>query len=178
MSQQLDKGLVSIFTGDGKGKTSAAIGTVVRAAGQGLHSFIVFFMKGEDYVHGEMNSLAEIPGVSFANFGQKGRVDKEAVSAENIGQAKLALNTARDAMLSGNYDIIVLDEVNIALDYGLLELEEVVGLIEDKPQKVELILTGRYANPKLVQMADLVTEMLMIKHPYTRGIEARRGIDY
>ncbi len=125
-----------------------------------------------------MNSLAEIPGVSLAKFGQKGRVDKEAISAENIEQAKLALNTARDAMLSGDYDIIVLDELNIALDYGLLELEDVIRLIEDKPPRVELILTGRYADPKLVQMADLVTEMLMIKHPYTGGIEARRGIDY
>ncbi len=178
MPQQLDKGMVCIYTGDGKGKTTAAIGTVVRAAGHGLRSFIVFFLKGKDYIHGEMKSLAEMPGVSFAEFGQVGWVDKEDVSAENIGQAKLALKTARDAMSGGNYDIIVLDEVNIALDCGLLELEEVVKLIEDKPQKVELILTGRHANPKLVQMADLVTEMLMIKHPYTKGIEARRGIDY
>ena len=178
MPQQLDKGLVSIFTGDGKGKTTAAIGTVIRAAGQGLRSFIVFFIKGEDYVHGEMNSLAKIPGITLAKFGQKGWVDKEAVTAENIEQAKLALNTARQAMLSGNYDIIVLDEVNIVLDYGLIKPEEVIKLIEDKPPKVELILTGRHANPRLVQMADLVTEMLMIKQPYTRGIEARRGIDY
>ena len=178
MPQQLDKGLVSIFTGDGKGKTTAAIGTMVRAADHGLRSFIVFFMKGEDYVHGEMNILSEIRGVTLAKFGQKGWVDKEAITAENIEQTKLALDTARPAMLSGNYDIVVLDEVNIALDYGLIKLKEVVRLVEDKPPKVELILTGRYANPRLVQMADLVTEMLMIKHPYTRGIEARRGIDY
>ena len=178
MPQQLDKGLVSIFTGDGKGKTTAAIGTVVRAAGHGLCSFIVFFLKGRSYVHGEMKVLSEMPGVTMADFGQEDWVDKEAVSAENIRQARLALSAAREAMLGGNYDIIVLDEVNVALDYGLLELDELVNFIEDKPPKVELILTGRNANPRLVQMADLVTEMLMIKHPYTRGIEARRGIDY
>jgi len=178
LSQQLDKGLVSIFTGDGKGKTTTAIGTVVRAAGHGLRSFVVFFLKGKDFTCGEMNSLAEMPNVTLAEFGQEGWVDKKAVTAENIEQANLALNTAREAMLDGNYSIIVLDEVNIALDYGLLKPEEVIRLIEDKPPKVELILTGRNANPKLVQMADLVTEMLMIKHPYAKGIEARRGIDY
>ncbi len=178
MSQQLDRGMVAIFTGDGKGKTTAAIGTLVRAAGHGLRSFVVFFLKGRDFIHGEMKSLASMPAVSLADFGQNGWVDKNNVSAENIEQAHLALVAARQAMLSGDYDIIVLDEVNIALDYGLLKLEEVIKLIEEKPQKVELILTGRHADPKLVQMADMVTEMLMIKHPYSEGVEARRGIDF
>jgi len=178
LSQQLNRGMVAIFTGDGKGKTTAAIGTVVRAAGHGLRSFVVFFLKGKNFVHGEMKSLAGMNNISLADFGQNGWVDKDNVTAENIEQEKQALTTARDAMLSGNYDIIVLDEVNIALEYGLLDVEEVIKLIKDKPKKVELILTGRNANPKLVQIADLVTEMLMIKHPYAKGVKARKGIDY
>lgn len=178
MSQQLNTGLVSIFTGDGKGKTTAAIGSVVRAAGQGLQTFIVFFLKGKDYIHGEINILSEIPNVTLATFGQNGWVDKENIKSENIEQARLALTAAREAINSGNYDLVVLDEINIAVNYGLVELDEVIRLIKDKPQSVELILTGRYADPKLVQMADLVTEMLMIKHPLAQGIKARRGIDY
>jgi len=105
-------------------------------------------------------------------------VDKENIKPEDKEQARLALVTAREAVLSGKYDLVILDEVNIALDYKLIELNEMVKLIKDKPRNVELILTGRYADPRLVQMADLVTEMLMIKHPFSRGIKARRGIDY
>ena len=178
MSQQLSQGLVSIFTGDGKGKTTAAIGTVVRAAGHGLRTFIVFFMKGESFVHGEINILSKMPNVTLAGFGQNGWVDKDNVKPEHKEQARLALTAAREAMLSGNYDLVVLDEINIAIDYGLIELDEVIKLVNDKSQNVELILTGRNIDTRLVQMADLVTEMLMIKHPYARGIKARRGIDY
>ena len=178
MSQQLNQGLVSIFTGDGKGKTTAAIGTVVRAAGHGLRAFIVFFMKGEDYVHGEVNALSKLPNVTLASFGQKGWVNKDNVTPEDKERAGSALAAAREAILSGNYDLVVLDEVNIALNYKLIKLDELVKLINDKPKNVELILTGRYAEPRLVQMADLVTEMLMIKHPLSRGIKARRGVDY
>ena len=178
MSQQLEQGLVSIFTGDGKGKTTAAIGTVVRAAGHGLRAFVAFFMKGKDYVHGENNILSKLPNVTLASFGQNGWVDRDNIKPIHKEQARLALATAREAMLSGTYDLVVLDEINIAIDYGLIELDEVIKLINDKPQNVELILTGRNTDTRLVQMADLVTEMLMIKHPYARGIKARRGIDY
>lgn len=178
MSQQLEQGLVSIFTGDGKGKTTAAIGTVVRAAGHGLRAFVVFFMKGKDYVHGENNILSKLPNVTLASFGQNGWVDRDNVKPVHREQARLALAAAREAMLGGTYDLVVLDEINIAINYGLIELDEVIKLINDKPQNVELILTGRNTDTRLVQMADLVTEMLMIKHPYARGIKARRGIDY
>lgn len=172
------KGLVSIFTGDGKGKTTAAIGTVVRAAGHGLRVFIVFFMKGGDYVHGEFAILSKLPNVTMASFGQRGWVSKGEVKPEHKVQAGLALARAREVMLSGSYDLVVLDEVNVAIASKLVELDEILKLIKDKPQDVELILTGRYADPKLVQRADLVTEMLMIKHPYAKGIKARKGIDY
>ena len=178
MSQQLSQGLVSIFTGDGKGKTTAAIGTVIRATGHGLRTFIVFFMKGENFVHGEINILSKMPNVTLSRFGQKGWVDKDNVKPEHKEQARLALTAAREAMLSDNYDLVVLDEINIAIDFGLIELDEVIKFINDKPKNVDLILTGRNIDTKLVKMADLVIEMLMIKHPYTKGIKARRGIDY
>ncbi len=173
-----DKGLVSIFTGDGKGKTTAAIGTAVRAAGHGLRVFIVFFAKGDKYPCGEVNALSRLPDITITSCRHRDWIDKENIKAEDKELAKSALAAAREAMLNGNHDLIVLDEINIAINYGLVSLDEVIRFINDKPHNVELILTGRYAEPKLVQMADLVTEMLMVKHPYSKGIKARRGIDY
>ena len=176
-SEPLSKGLVQIFTGDGKGKTSAAIGAVLRALGHGLRVYIVYFMKG-DYPYGERHILSQLPNINMASFGQRGFVDPANVKPEEKEQARLALAAARQAMLSGEYDLVVLDEVNVAVAWKLIELDEVIKLIDDKPPKVELILTGRQADTKLVQMADLVTEMLKIKHPYDSGIKARRGIEY
>jgi cob(I)alamin adenosyltransferase len=173
-----DKGLVSIFTGDGKGKTTAAIGTAVRAAGHGLRVFIAFFVKGDKFPRGEDNALSQLPSITITSCRHKDWIDKENIKAEDKEMAESALAAAREAMLNGNYSLIVLDEINIAINYGLVSLDEVIELVNDKPQNVELILTGRYAEPKLVQMADLVTEMLMVKHPYGEGVKARRGIDY
>ena len=171
------RGLIQIFTGDGKGKTTAALGVVLRALGHGLKVCVVIFMKG-DYPYGERNILSKLPNVTTASFGSSEFVDPANVKPEEIEQARLALAAAREAMLSGNYDLVVLDEVNVAVVFKLVELDEVVRLIEDKPKNVELILTGRQADTKLVQMADLVTEMLKIKHPYDEGVLARKGIDY
>ena len=171
------KGLVQVFTGDGRGKTSAALGTVVRALGQGLRAYIVFFMKG-DYPYGERRILSELPNVDFASFGSLEFVDPRNVKPEEMEQARQALAAAREAMLSGNYDLVVLDEVNVAVAWKLVELEEVLRFINDKPENVELILTGRYADTRLVQVADLVTEMLKIKHPFDEGVVARKGIEY
>jgi cob(I)alamin adenosyltransferase len=171
------QGLVQVFTGNGKGKTSAALGAVVRASGHGLKSYIVFFMKGK-YPYGEFKTLAKLPNVDFASFGLRCFIDRANVNPEEIKQAKLALSAAREAMLSGKYDLVVLDEVNIALHFKLIELDEVVKLIEDKPPNVELILTGRYAEAKVIEMADLVTEMVKLKHPYDKGVKARKGIEF
>ena len=176
-SEPLRRGLVQIFTGDGKGKTSAALGAVIRALGHGLRVYIVFFMKG-DYPYGEQHVLSELPNVTLSRFGQREFVDPANIKPEEIEQAKQALAAAREAMLSGSYDLVVLDEVNLAAAFKLVELDEVVRLIKDKPPNVELILTGRQADVKLIQLADLVTEMLKIKHPYDKGIKARKGIDY
>ncbi len=176
-SQPLRKGLVQILTGDGKGKTTAALGTVIRALGRGLKVYIVVFMKG-DYPYGEWNILSKLPNVSIARFGFRAFTDPANIKPEEIEQAKQALAAARKAMLSGNYDLVILDEVNVAVAWKLVELDEVIKLIRDKPQNVELILTGRHADRELVKMADLVTEMLKIKHPYDEGMLAREGIEY
>ncbi len=177
MTEKNGKGLVQVFTGNGKGKTTAALGTILRAAGHGLRIFIVFFMKG-DYDYGEFSTLSRLPHVDVASFGFRRLTDPANIKPEEVEQARLALSAAREAVLGGNYDLVVLDEVNVALGFKLLELDEVVKLIKDKPPDVELILTGRYADTRLIEMADLVTEMVKVKHPFDKGIKARRGIEY
>jgi cob(I)alamin adenosyltransferase len=167
---------VQIFTGDGKGKTSAAIGTVIRALGHGLKVYIAFLLKG-GRPSGEFHLLSRMPGVTMASFGA-GFVDPKDVKPAEKVAAQKGLDAAREAMLSGNYDLVVLDEVNVAVAFGLLDVDEVLRLIEAKPEKVELILTGRRADTKLVQAADLVTECLKIKHPYDSGVGARGGIEF
>ena len=176
-SKPLGKGLVQVFTGNGKGKTTAALGTVIRALGHGLKVFIVVFMKG-DYLYGEWESLSRLPDVGVARFGTEEFTDPANVKPEEREQARQALAAAREAVLSGEYDLVVLDEVNVAVAWKLVELGEVTRLIEDKPENVELILTGRYADEEIAKIADLVTEMLSIKHPYDEGIKARKGIEY
>lgn len=177
MIEKNSKGMVQVFTGNGKGKTSAALGAVLRALGHGLKVYIVFFMKGK-YSYGEFTTLSKLPNVNIASFGFSSLTDPENIKPEEIEQAKLALSAAREAMLSGNYDLVVLDEVNVAVAWKLVKLDEVVRLINDKPHNVELILTGRYADTKLIELADLVTEMVNLKHPYDKGVLARKGIEY
>ena len=169
--------LVEIFTGNGRGKTSAAIGVVLRALGHGLRVHIVFFMKGS-YPYGEQAILDQLPNVSFSRYGADHLLSPEDLNDNQREQGRLALESARAATFSGQYDLVVLDEVNIASAWGLVEVDEVVKLIKDKPDGVALILTGRYADQRLIDMADLVTEMVEVKHPYTRGILSREGFDY
>ena len=177
MVEKNNKGMVQVFTGNGKGKTSAALGTVLRALGHGLKAYIVFFMKGK-YPYGEFSTLSKLPNVDVDSFGLRCLTDRANINPEEIEQAKLAMSAAREAMLSGNYNLVVLDEVNVAVNFKLIELDEVVRLIGDKPRNVELILTGRYADARLIELADLVTEMVKIKHPYDKGVKARKGIEY
>jgi cob(I)alamin adenosyltransferase len=173
----MEKGLVQIFTGNGKGKTTAALGTVLRAVGQEFQVYIVQFMKGS-YPYGEHKTLANLPNVTVAKFGRFVHIGPQNIAEVDKEEARKGLEAAREAMLSRKYDIVVLDEVNIAASWGLVELDEVIKLIKDKPENVELILTGRYADAKLIELADLVTEMVEIKHPYAKGVRARRGIEY
>ena len=175
--QPFKRGLVQIYTGNGKGKTTAALGMVLRALGHGLKVYIIYFMKG-DYPYGERGVLSELPNVDFASFGSQEFIDPANIKPEEKREARQALAAAREAMLGGKYDLVVLDEVNVAIAWRLVELDEVLRLIEDKPAGVELILTGRYADARLIQQADLVTEMVNIKHPYDKGIKGRKGIEY
>lgn len=171
------KGLVEVFTGDGRGKTSAALGIVLRALGHDFRVCIIHFMKG-NYPYGEQETLARLSGVTVRPFGRLSFVDPKNVEQEDKDEAKKALDAGREAMLSGDYDLVVLDEVNVASGWGLVGLDEVLRLVEDRPEGVELILTGRHADRRLMKVADLVTEMVAIKHPFDEGIEARPGLDY
>ena len=176
-SKTSTRGLVEVFTGDGKGKTSAALGIALRALGHGLRVHIIYFMKGE-FPYGEQRILSQLPNVTFARFGFETFVDPDNVKPEEKEEARKALEAARTAMLGLQYDIVVLDEVNVAAAWNLINLEDTIKLIADKPEKVELILTGRYADPRLIEQADLVTEMVKVKHPYDKGTLSREGIDY
>jgi cob(I)alamin adenosyltransferase len=168
---------VEIFTGEGKGKTSAALGVALRALGQGLRVHIVYFMKG-DFPYGEQKTLSELSNITFERFGFQDFVDPANVKPEEREEARKALEAARKAMLSLKYDVVILDEVNVAAAWKLVAIDEVIRLIHDRPEKVELILTGRYADPRLIELADLVTDMVKVKHPYDKGILSRKGIDY
>lgn len=171
-------GLVSVFTGNGKGKTTAALGTAVRAAGYGFKVFLLFFMKGADFEHGEINLLKRMDNIVVENFGQAGWVEKGNATPEAMHEARRGFHKAREVILSNIYQLVVLDEMNPAIYLGLIPLEDVLSLIEEKPKGLELILTGRYAPAELIRAADLVTDMQMIKHPYYSGITAHKGIDY
>lgn len=170
------KGLVQIYTGDGKGKTTAALGQAMRAAGQGLKVVMVQFVKG-DPNSGEHLLVGKYP---FLEIVQPNKGDCFTQPREEL---KAAVDKARELaqtyLTEGNYDMVILDEIFVAVSMGLLSVSDVVNLIERKPDNTELILTGRNAPPDIVRMADLVTEMLMIKHPYhTQGTAARKGIEY
>ncbi len=175
MSEEL--GLVQIYTGDGKGKTTAALGLALRAAGHGMRTYIGQFMKGQDY--GELAGARLLaPYLTIEQYGRPSFVHLHRATPEDVRLAHEGLEKARAAMRSGDYAIVVLDEVCVALHFGLLEVEEVLAFLEEKPKGVELVLTGRRAPEELVARADLVTEMREVKHPYQQGIPARRGIEY
>ena len=177
MAPNNTKGLVQVYTGNGKGKTTAAAGAIVRAAGHGLRVLLVSFMKGS-YAYGEYKTLRQLPNVEIAQYGLRKFTDPAKVKVEEKKQAIAALAKAREAVLSGDYDLVVMDEVVMAIAYELITLDEVLKLIADKQARVELILTGRHADNRLLEAADLVTEMVKIKHPFDRGIKARKGIEY
>jgi cob(I)alamin adenosyltransferase len=171
----MQTGYLQIYTGDGKGKTTAAIGLAVRAAGHGLRTYFGQFMKGQPY--GELSALAGLDAVTVEQYGDTAHVDKEEVEPQHITRAYEGLQKARAAMLSGDYDIVVLDEVTTALWFNLLALEEVLEVIALRPASVELVLTGRRASPVLIEKADLVTDMRELKHYYREGVQARDGIE-
>lgn len=169
------KGYVQVYTGDGKGKTTAALGVALRAAGAGLKVFIGQFVKGMHYV--ELDSLKRFSDlITVKQFGRDCFI-RNAPTEEDCTRAQEGLNQCRQVINSGQYQVVILDEINIALLYKLFPLEEVLEAIQNKPQSVELVLTGRRADPKVIELADLVTEMREIKHYYQQGVQARDGIE-
>jgi len=171
-------GLVLINTGAGKGKTTAAFGLALRALGQGFKVLILQFLKGRANI-GEITALTRtgLP-VEIKQFGRAVFFKSRACEPIDIYLATKGLAECCEAMASGRYDLIVLDEIIMAIDFGLLQLEEVKKAVASKPPELHLILTGRNAPAELIQMADLVTEMQEIIHPFNRGVAAQKGIEY
>jgi len=173
------KGLILVNTGDGKGKTTAALGMALRAWGQGMKVLTLQFIKG-DRRPGESTAAEKLgPGFEIRPMG-KGFIhnDGEESPDRHVHAAREALNVAVSEMNSGKYDLIILDEILYALHYGLVSIEDVLDLMAGKPERLHLVLTGRYAPPEIIRLADLVTEMKEIKHPFTKGVYAQRGIEY
>ena len=174
------RGLVIVYTGDGKGKTTAAIGMAFRAVGRGWKVLMIQFGKGS-WHYAELDTVERLKpdfeiipmGIGFYKI-----LDDQHTEQEHRAAAQHALEFSREQMQSGRYDLIILDEVNGAITAGLLSVEALVRLIEEKPEDLSLVLTGRAAAAEVVERADLVTEMREIKHPYQKGILAQKGIDY
>ncbi len=174
---KLKKGFVQVYTGDGKGKTSAAFGLALRAIGRGLKVYIIQFIKG-GFDYGELYIIDKLPNLKLKAFGQGKFVTQFPPSEKDIKIAKEAFNLAKKIIMSGEYDIVILDEINVALSLRLIKTEDVVNLIKEKPEHVELVLTGRYAPKEIIEAADLVTEMREIKHPFQKGVPPRKGIEF
>jgi cob(I)alamin adenosyltransferase len=172
----LEKGFIHVYTGPGKGKTTAAIGLGVRATGAGFKVYMIQFMKGRRY--SELDALKHLSNFTVVQYGRDEFVSKEKPEQIDIDFAKKGFDHAKKVIKEGKHDMVILDEINVAVDYKLIPLKDVLKLVDEKPEKMELVLTGRYAPPELVKSADLVTEMLEIKHPYQKGALARKGIDH
>jgi cob(I)alamin adenosyltransferase len=169
------KGYIQIYTGDGKGKTTAAIGLAIRAAGYGMKTYIGQFMKGQHY--GELTALRDHPCITIEQYGDVECVHREEITQKHIDQAQQGLKQAREAMHSHQYDIIILDEINVAVWFDLITTEDVIELLNERPKNVEFILTGRRAPKAFLEMADLVSDVKEIKHYYKQGVKARTGIE-
>lgn len=172
---KLKKGLVQIYTGNGKGKTTAAFGLALRASGCGLKVYMLQFLKGGLY--SEIKALKKIRNIKIEQCG-RGCIIKRKPRKIDIESAQQGLLKAQKNIMSGKYDVAILDEANIALNLGLIKIKDIVNIIRRKPSSLELILTGRSCPRTLLKHADLVTEMKEIKHPYKKGIKARLGIEY
>ena len=173
--KRLSKGYVQVYTGDGKGKTTACLGLALRAAGHGMRTYIGQFMKGQHY--GELEALRDHPLITVEQYGDVRCIRREEVTPEHVAQARRGLERAREALLSGQYEIVVLDEVNVAIWFGLLTVQELLAFLDQRPDHVEVVLTGRRAPQELIERADLVTEMREVKHYYEQGVVARKGIE-
>ncbi|PYX01174.1 MAG: cob(I)yrinic acid a,c-diamide adenosyltransferase [Acidobacteria bacterium] len=177
--QDIRRGLIIVNTGPGKGKTTAAMGTALRAVGQGMRVLMLQFLKGS-WHYGELDAVQAF-GEKFV-MKQMGRgfvkVGAEKPDPEDVRMVEEAWNQSAEAILSGQWDVVILDEINYAISYGMLDPGKVAETLRKKPEMVHVILTGRNAHPTIVDLADTVTEMRQVKHAYEKGVMAQRGIEY
>ena len=173
----MKKGLIQVYTGNGKGKTTAALGLAFRAVGHGMKVLMVQFMKG-NVQRGELESAKKLsPNLTFKQVGRETFISKPNPDPKDLQLAQEGFSIAKRAIQDKEYDIVILDEINLAIDYGLIPLNDLLQIIDSKPDTVELILTGRNVKREILERADLVTEMVDRKHYYDRGVPAREGIE-
>jgi cob(I)alamin adenosyltransferase len=172
------KGLVLVYTGSGKGKTTAALGLALRASGHGAKVFMVQFGKNNPK-YGEIQAIRKfLPDFTVVQSGQGKPLIRGQLLQEDLNEARNGFLQGREALLSGRYDLVIFDEINIALDYGLLPVEEVLQMLAERPAEVDVVLTGRNALREIIDAADLVSEVREIKHHYCNGVKARKGMEF
>lgn len=169
------KGYIHVYTGNGKGKTTAAFGLALRSVGAGKRVFIAQFVKGMHY--SELDALKRLPEIEIKQFGLDCFIINKPTQ-KDIDAARAGLAEVSEIIKDGKYDVVILDEANIAIYYILFTADELIQIMAKRPQTMEIIITGRYAPPELIAYADLVTEMKEIKHYYNNGVEARKGIEF
>jgi cob(I)alamin adenosyltransferase len=174
---KLEKGLIQVYTGNGKGKTTAALGLALRAAGRKMMVCMIQFMKGGGPYGEHLAAPMLAPYLTIIRTGREGRVNRGAPAPEDLREASEGFAHARQALAEGKYGVVILDEINGAVACGLIPVDEVISLMESKPPDVELVLTGRNAHERIIAVADLVTEMQEIKHYFRSGVVARMGIE-
>ncbi len=177
-SLKLKNGLVQVYHGNGKGKSTAAFGLAFRAAGQGLMVCIIQFMKASVEESGEAKAVASTGNIDLYRFGRSFIEYPRPSSEEVAREVSEGLKFAEKAVTSGKYSLVILDEINVAIHLKVAEVEDVIRVVIAKNPEVEMVLTGRYPPVEIIDIADLVTEMKMVKHPFDRGVKARKGIDY
>jgi cob(I)alamin adenosyltransferase len=176
MDPKLQPGIIQIYFGSGKGKTTAALGLAFRSLGHNFKVYMIQFMKG-NVKYGELNSAEKFKNFKLSQFG---RSELIATPQEiDFSEGKKGLGLASEIISSGEWDIVILDEIGIAIEMGLIPVEKIINILKNKPLHVEIVLTGRSMHPKLLELADLVTEMKLVKHPFsTQGLPARKGIEF
>lgn len=171
------QGFIQVYTGNGKGKTTAALGLALRAAGHKLRVLIIQFLKGGE-IYGEQKLARKLsPHLRIIPVGRESFVNRKNPDPIDVELAKKGWRLAKEAIGSRRYQLVILDEINVAVKYGLIPLKELMAVMKKKPRDVELVLTGRWANAEVMALADLVTEMREVKHYYRKGIDSRLGIE-
>lgn len=177
MASERGLGMVHVYTGNGKGKTTASLGLGMRAAGHGFRVLMIQFMKG-DIKYGELEAAKHLPNFQILQFGRPDFVDKENPAQIDIDLAGKGLERARKTVKEGEADLLILDEINVAVEWKLVSASDVIDIVKSRPENMEIVLTGRYAPAEFIEIADTVTEMTEIKHPFKNGVLARKGVEY